>query len=175
MLAPVLIAPFKGRYWCGNYCPRGSFYDNVIAKISSQKPIPAVFRSKVFRVSVLIIIMSMFSIQMYFAWGNLPAMGLIFLRIIFVTTIIGIILGIFYHQRTWCSFCPMGTIASFLSGKAKKLNVKSSCISCKLCTKTCPLQLEPYHDKGLSFKNSDCLKCNRCVEVCPKKALSFEQ
>lgn len=30
MLAPVLLAPFKGRYWCGNFCPRGSFYDNVI-------------------------------------------------------------------------------------------------------------------------------------------------
>ncbi|MDF2572003.1 MAG: quinol dehydrogenase rane component, partial [Sporomusa sp.] len=31
MLAPVLIAPFKGRQWCGNYCLRGSLYDNLLS------------------------------------------------------------------------------------------------------------------------------------------------
>ncbi|MGV2686171.1 4Fe-4S binding protein, partial [Clostridium perfringens] len=28
MLAPTILAlAGKGRYWCGNYCPRGNFYD----------------------------------------------------------------------------------------------------------------------------------------------------
>ena len=45
MIAPVAVAPFRGRYWCGNYCPRGSFYDHVLVKLSPQRKIPAFFQS----------------------------------------------------------------------------------------------------------------------------------
>lgn len=179
MLAPVLVSFYKGRFWCGNFCPRGSFYDNVLAKISPQKPIPTIFRSKRFRTAVLLLIMVLFSVQMYYAWGNLEAMGMVFLRVIFLTTLVGIVLGLIYHQRTWCSFCPMGTLASWVAAKKKPmpLMVADSCIGCKLCTKVCPLQLTPYTAKGSSegFTDADCLKCGRCVEKCPKKALSFNK
>jgi polyferredoxin len=178
MLAPVLLAPFRGRYWCGNFCPRGSFYDSVIAKISPKKPIPAFFRSNGFRIFMVMFIMGVFSVQMYYAWGDLSAMGAVFFRIILITTIVGIVLGVVYHQRTWCSFCPMGTMASWLSAKPKPrpLKVENSCVSCKLCTTACPLQLSPYTAKGSEegFTHSDCLKCSRCVEKCPKKALVFQ-
>ncbi|HWR41547.1 4Fe-4S binding protein [Sporomusa sp.] len=73
MLAPILIAPFKGRYWCGNYCPRGSLYDNILSKFSPNKPIPA-FRTPGFRTFMVALIMSVFGIQMYYAWGNLDEM-----------------------------------------------------------------------------------------------------
>ena len=179
MLAPVLLAPFKGRYWCGNFCPRGSFYDNVIAKISPKKPIPAFFRSKGFRVFMVFFIIGIFTIQMYYAWGNLSAMGAVFVRIILITTIVGIVLGVIYHQRTWCSFCPMGTLASWFSSgkKPMPLQVEKSCVNCKICTTACPLQLSPYTAKEMTegFTHSDCLKCSRCVEKCPKKALSFNK
>lgn len=177
MLAPVLLAPYKGRYWCGNFCPRGSFYDHILAKFSPKKPIPPFFRTKGFRTFMVLVIMTVFSVQMIYAWGDLSAMGAVFVRIIFVTTLVGVLLGLMYHQRTWCSFCPMGTLASWVSAKKKPLPlvVDSSCVSCKLCTKACPLQLSPYTSKGSNegFTHSDCLKCNRCVEKCPKKALAF--
>ncbi|WP_425060659.1 hypothetical protein SCACP_13980 [Sporomusa carbonis] len=173
MLAPVFIAPFKGRHWCGNYCPRGSLYDNILAKFSPRKPIPVVFTTTGFRLLMVAVIMSVFGTQMYYAWGNLDEMGLVFLRIIFITTVIGLILGLLYNHRTWCSFCPMGTMASWLSRKAKPLNVNSSCVNCKLCAKTCPFALTPYDAKGTKFIHSDCLKCGKCIEACPKKSLSF--
>ncbi len=40
MAAPVFSAVFKGRFWCGNLCPRGNFYDNVVAKFSRKKKVP---------------------------------------------------------------------------------------------------------------------------------------
>ena len=45
MVAPVSVAFYKGRFWCGNFCPRGSFYDHVLAKISPKKSIPPIFKS----------------------------------------------------------------------------------------------------------------------------------
>lgn len=176
MLAPVLIAPFRGRYWCGNYCPRGSFYENLLSRVSPRKPIPAFFRTPAFRIFMVVVIMTVFSVQMYYAWGNWDQMGLVFLRIIFVTTIVGIVLGLIYHHRTWCSFCPMGTMAAwFTRKKAKPLNVDTACVSCKVCTKACPFTLTPYEAKGTvtGYTHSDCLKCGRCVDACPKKSLTF--
>ena len=179
MLAPVAVSFFKGRYWCGNFCPRGSFYDHILAKFSPQKPIPAIFRAKFFRVVVLLLIMTAFSLQMYFAWGDLAAMGMVFLRVILLTTLVGIVLGLFFHQRAWCAFCPMGSLASWIAERRKPLPlmVSDACISCKLCTRVCPMQLEPYRAKGSAngFDAADCLKCGRCVDSCPKKALSFRK
>jgi ferredoxin-type protein NapH len=173
MLAPVVIAPFRGRFWCGNYCPRGSFWDNVIAVVSPKKPIPPFFRSRFLRVTMLIIIMTVFTVQTYYAWGDLAAMGRVFINLILITTIVGIILGGIYHQRTWCAFCPMGTLARWFSGKAKPLAVAPSCVGCNACTRACPLQLAPASARGGDFTDGDCLKCGRCEAVCPKKALSF--
>lgn len=179
MLAPVILSFFKGRYWCGNFCPRGSFYDHVLARFSPQKSIPAFLRSTGFRIFVLILIMSAFSLQMYFAWGDVAAMGTVFLRVILLTTLLGIVLGFFYHQRTWCAFCPMGSLASWIAKVRKPLPlmVSDDCVGCKLCTKTCPMQLVPYEAKGVScgFEHEDCLKCGSCVQSCPKHALSFNK
>ncbi len=127
---------------------------------------------------MVVFIMSVFSIQMYYAWGNLDEMGLVFLRIIFITTVVGIALGLLYNHRSWCSFCPMGTMASWLSPKhVKPLAVGDTCINCKLCTKACPFALTPYDARGkeTGFTHSDCLKCEQCVVACPKKSLTFEK
>lgn len=178
MLAPVAVAPFRGRYWCGNCCPRGSFYDHVLAKLSPKRKIPALFSHKVFRGFMVLFIMTVFAVQMYYAWGDWTAVGKVFVQIILLTTLVGIALGLVYHQRTWCHFCPMGTLASWISRqkKAFPLAVENSCISCRLCTQICPMQLSPHAAKGSAegFIHSDCLKCDRCVERCPKQALKFD-
>lgn len=179
MIAPVAVAPFRGRYWCGNFCPRGSFYDHVLAKLSPQRKIPKFFSHPVFRSFMVLFIMTVFSVQMYYAWGDWAAMGHVFVQIILITTIVGIVLGLIYHQRTWCSFCPMGTLSNWISRRRKRLplTVENSCVGCKLCTNVCPLQLAPYEAKGSAggFQHGDCLKCSRCVERCPKKALEFNE
>lgn len=113
MIAPVAVAFFRGRYWCGNFCPRGSLFDRVVSRFSLKRPIPAWMRTSTFRYTAFLLVMALFSGQMFFAWGDWSAVGGVFLRIILLTTIVGIGLGIRFNQRTWCaSVCPMGTLAN---------------------------------------------------------------
>lgn len=53
MLAPIMISILgKGRYWCGNYCPRGNFYDHIVSKISPNRRVPKFLKSMGFRVFI---------------------------------------------------------------------------------------------------------------------------
>lgn len=113
MLAPVVTGPFMGRKWCNSFCPRGSFNDVILKRITLKKGIPRVFKTVTFKVIFLIMLMSFFAVQLALAWGDWVAIGLVFVRMVLLTTIIDVILGIYYHQRTWCAFCPMGTMGGW--------------------------------------------------------------
>ena len=116
MLAPVIYAlAGKGRYWCGNFCPRGNFFQNVTCHISKKRPVPKFLKSTAFRTFMVLFIIGNFSFGIYSNWGSLPGIGMVFYRIIVITTLIGVVLSALYLPRTWCAFCPMGSIAAFIS------------------------------------------------------------
>ncbi|ASW43429.1 MULTISPECIES: 4Fe-4S binding protein [Eubacteriales] len=176
MLGPVVLSIFKGRFWCGNICPRGSFYDNLLSKISNNKKAPKFLKSNFFRILVVILMMSIFAVGISKNWGNLYGIGLVFYRMIVITSIIGIVLSFFYNSRTWCNFCPMGTIASFISRirKGKRLlKVSTSCVSCKICEKQCYFGIAAYEYKGNLLSHPDCIQCGKCLSACPKKSISY--
>lgn len=178
MVAPIIVSLFKGRFWCGNLCPRGSFYDNVVSKFSNKRKVPKFLKSYYFRAIVFVGMMTMFGLGIKQNLGNLYGIGMVFYRMIVVTTLIGIVLSLFYNHRTWCHFCPMGTIASVISKfrKNKKvLQVSSSCVSCKICEKKCPLGIVPYEYKGDILSHPDCIQCGQCVSVCPKNAVGYDK
>lgn len=178
MVAPIIVSIFRGRFWCGNLCPRGNFYDNVVSKFSGKRKVPKLLKSNYFRILLIIFMLSMFILGVKRNWGNLYGIGMVFYRIIVVTTIIGIFLSLVYNHRTWCHFCPMGTIASFISKlrKNKKvLQVSSNCVSCKLCEKKCSLGIVPYEYKNDLLSHPDCIQCGKCVMTCPKKAIGYDK
>lgn len=184
MIGPVAFAARRGRWWCGNVCPRGNFYDRILSKYSPHKPIPAFVRTFGFRLFMVLFIFTVFGVQMYFAWGDLEAMGRVFWTIIAVTTVVGVILSFVYAPRTWCSFCPMGTLSSWLapgSGNLpagyRRIFVKSSCqMKCKSCSRVCPMQLNPYDSRGAAegYLHADCIKCGKCTIACPIKIMSLD-
>lgn len=180
MVGPIIFSIFRGRFWCGNVCPRGSFYDNVVSKFSKKKKVPKFLKSKYFRALVTIFMLSMFTLGMIKTWGNLYAMGFVFYRLIVVTTIIGIVLSLFFNHRTWCNFCPMGSIAALISffknkkNKKSLLQVGSSCVSCKLCDRSCPMGISPYEFKGDALSHQDCIQCGKCTLSCPKKTIDYK-
>jgi ferredoxin-type protein NapH len=175
MAGALGIALFKGRAWCDWMCPRGSFYDLFLTKISNNKNISGVFRSVWLRVAVICILFTAIGVQIYFVWPDPKGIGRAFVLVLTVTTSIGIMLGLAIQPRTWCHICPMGTIANYMSKDKYPLLISDGCVSCRACEKHCPMQLAPYDDKDNGkFSDNDCIKCGTCVAACPKKILSFE-
>ena len=116
MSGPIIMAFYNGRYWCGNICPRGSFYDTVMNRIVKKKrPVPKLLKSTFFRILVILIMFTIFGLGIKSNWGDVSGIGMVFYRMIVATTIIGIIFSYIYTPRTWCTFCPMGSLASFVS------------------------------------------------------------
>lgn len=150
MLAPVVVSIFKGRYWCGNFCPRGSFNDILLSKISKGMKVPAILKEKWFKLLFLVLLMSGFGIQIYFSWGSIINVGSVFVRMIIITTLLSIILGTLFNHRTWCTICPMGTMANYVSSISKigkkSGNVTSrskKCTDCNSCAKNCSVVIDP--------------------------------
>ncbi|EES92151.1 4Fe-4S binding protein [Clostridium botulinum] len=177
MLGPLILALLgKGRFWCGNICPRGSFYDNIVKKVSNKRRVPRLLKLKLFRLLVIVFMFYMFGINIYMNWDNIEGVGMVFYKMIIVTTLVGLILSIFYNHRSWCNFCPMGSIAAFISyfkKDRKTLKVNSNCISCKLCQRKCPMGIVPYDYKGHILKHVDCIQCGECIKYCPKNSIKY--
>ena len=177
MIAPVIISIFRGRFWCGNFCPRGSFYDSILSKYSSKKPVPKLLKSVYFRPFVVVFMFTMFGMGIKNNWGSLAGIGMVFYRIIVVTTLVGIALSFLYNNRTWCHFCPMGSIAAFISyfKKNKKvLEISNTCVSCKICETKCPMGISPYDYKDGILSHPDCIQCGKCVLSCPKNSIGYD-
>lgn len=114
MLAPGIVAFIKGkRQWCVTFCPRGVFNDVVLRKISRNKKIPGILHSNFIKISFI-------TFLFYRAYQGLKAatgiisVGLVFVQIISLTTAITIILGVVFHPRSWCAFCPMGFLSNII-------------------------------------------------------------
>jgi polyferredoxin len=174
MAGAIGLAIFKGRSWCDWMCPRGSFYDIFLRKFSRENKVPGLIRKSWFRFSVLAGLSAALGFQLTAAWGDPEAIGTAFMRVLMVTTTVGIVLGAAFQQRAWCHICPMGTLGSLISKGKKPLHVSDRCRDCGLCTKVCPMQLKPYEYKAGVMGGGDCLKCSSCIAACPINALQFE-
>ena len=126
-IAIMILGFLKNRYWCGNICPRGAFFDLLLKHISIRDQIPDFFRNHFLQFFALVGLMSMFilnTVKAFNYWGSsvfLDKLGMVGVIMCAVTTFVGITLGLFVHQRTWCSFCPMGTVQKNLyRGRRKK-------------------------------------------------------
>lgn len=176
MIGPIIFAILgKGRFWCGNICPRGNFYDKIVSKISNKKSTPKFLKSKIFRLVVILFMFYMFGIGIYSNFNSLKGIGMVFYRMIVVTSFIGIVLSIVYNKRIWCNFCPMGSIAAFISyfrKDRKKLYLQNTCVGCKVCEKSCPMNIDITSYKNDFINDVDCIQCGVCINKCPKNAIN---
>jgi len=177
MLLGIGIALFRGRTWCNWLCPRGSFADGLLKRVSSGKKIPEVFRSLPMRVGTLTFLMVMLGFQIVRLWPDVYAIGGFFVMLLTITTGVGILLALLVHHRTWCYICPIGTMSNWVGANRRPLKMEAeNCVECKLCAKVCPMKLKPYElkDTERMSHGGDCLKCGLCGQACPYVALSFK-
>ena len=172
MISGIIGGLINGRFFCGHLCPRGAFFDRIGVKISPNKRIPDSFKNLVFRVVLFVILISLLIYRLAQNPGNIMYWGRVFWFMCFATSILGIILAAFVNPRTWCAFCPSGTLQNiFSSGKTRIKIDQQNCVKCRLCEKACPMSLEIIGKDYLEDK--DCLKCGECIKVCPKNVLEM--
>ncbi len=177
MLLGIGLAAMKGRTWCDWLCPRGSFEDALLSKISPKRLIPQVFRTTPLRLGVMAFLMTVLTVQIIRLWPDPWAIGKSFILLLTITSAVGMVFGMFFHQRTWCYVCPIGTMSNWVGKNRQPLNMAPErCTNCNLCARQCPMQLAPsaLKDEPLMVNRGDCLKCRLCVESCPTAALAFE-
>ena len=166
----LIIAPFRGRWFCGNLCPRGSFVDFWLAPLSRRLKIPPFLGSMWIRIPIFIALMGFMIYRLLGTQGVVDRIGMVFVTLCIITTSIAILFGVIIAPRTWCTFCPMGTLQRMLGRGKYRLSIdRERCIDCKRCQKVCPMQLPVNEIQDLP----DCIKCGRCIQACPKDALRF--
>lgn len=175
MATGMTVSFFRGRYSCGNLCPRGTFYDTFISKLSRNREIPDIFRSKLFRWTVFALMMGFMVFRIAQNPSSVSHWGTVFWSMCVYTTLVGIVGGVATNSRFWCTFCPIGTFGQAVGGHKNLLKINGPvCKECRICEKACPMNLEivSHKDKGFSPER-DCLKCRKCSAVCPRKALEI--
>jgi polyferredoxin len=193
MLSLSIMSFFKGRFWCGNFCPHGSLYDVITLPLSFNRKIPAIITSKIAPALVFIWFgynMTRKFIKAFSSFGTgqfLDKLGFVFVSTYLMVLIVGGLLSIFITPRTWCHFCPMGTIQVLayklgkLLGVAQRtdervtISAKEKCRSCGKCARVCPMQLTPHQEfsERNQFDSEKCIKCSTCVVNCPAGILSL--
>lgn len=167
----MIISPFRGRWFCGNLCPRGSFSDFWLAPLSKKGQIPQIFKSMWLRVPVFFLLMGFMVMRIMATQGAVDKIGMVFVTMCILTTSVAILFGLAISPRAWCSFCPMGTVQMYLGRGKYQLSVdRERCIDCSVCRKVCPMQLAVNE----ILDKPDCIKCGRCVDACPRETLSFQ-
>lgn len=177
MLVGMGIGLFRGRQWCNWLCPRGAFLDATTERISPRRVIPRFVKGFPLRAAVVAFLAAMMMVQIIRRWPDPSAIGMFFVVMLTLTTLLALVLAVTVHPRTWCSVCPIGSLANLVGRRRYPLCIDSDlCTDCGLCGKVCPIQVKPYESKSTAVqavKDGDCLKCGLCVAGCPVEALSL--
>jgi ferredoxin-type protein NapH len=174
MILMLVLAVFRGRYYCGWICAMGAFHERILARISFKRESPPLFKKSWFRWLFFTGLMGLMMTRLIMSGGDPERVGAVFVMMWTVATTIAIAFGLYYKPRSWCNFCPMATMQGLYSRNTYLLKVSEDCRQCGRCRKVCPVQTNPgaYKTQGY-VPSQECMRCENCLVNCPRKALSL--
>ncbi|MCF7835227.1 4Fe-4S binding protein [Candidatus Gracilibacteria bacterium] len=183
-----ILTIFFGRVFCGFFCPLGAiseWFRSLGKKLGIKKDIelPAILdkylRYLKYIILLLIIYFSFRETALVFdAYDPFSAfahLGNEFEELIFAYSILAfVVITAFFSKGRRCRYlCPLGAFRGILK-KISFLKLKrdnNTCISCGICTKSCPANLNIKTESQIT--HSDCISCMECVNDCPKNSLDI--
>ncbi|MDR1962453.1 MAG: 4Fe-4S binding protein [Planctomycetaceae bacterium] len=98
---------------------------------------------------------------------NIP----VFLFALSVLLLVGVLSFLF--GRFYCNtICPVGTLLGLVSRYSRyKINLKTNCVSCGLCEKSC--KGECIDSKNKRIDSSRCVTCFNCLSTCKRGAIVY--
>lgn len=188
MVIPVMLALFLGRVFCSWLCPVTfilEIVDRVRKLYTGKKHIQnrlLVAKKVLWFTLIAELLLSMILGAPIFVFLSPPGLvGREIMMLVYFKTFAfegGILLLILFLElltrRFFCrSFCPLGGLLAFIGSK-RSLQVKvniPNCTDCGLCTRVCPMGLEPLQGEG---ESAYCWNCGECLDNCHFDALHFE-
>ncbi len=161
-----------GRGWCGYACWTAMVLDFLPYKVpeAPRKTIGWV-RYVTFSASLIFVSALFFAqvgnIEKIMFWAFIIGNGLYYA--------LGIILAFaFRDNRAFCKYiCPITVFLkpmSYFSLLRIKCD-KSKCISCGICKKVCPMEVDVTDNSRKRTNGTECILCLECVQNCPRGAL----
>lgn len=121
MLAPMTHALLgRGKVHCRAYCPRGSLLGKWLPSFSLQRDMPTFMLHKWFKLSLLAVMVCVFSISLAHANWEFHKIAFRVFRFMAMSLGVGIVLGILYKPRSWCVVCPMGTATGMIAANIRQ-------------------------------------------------------
>ncbi|NLT45239.1 MAG: 4Fe-4S binding protein, partial [Thermotogaceae bacterium] len=165
----LLGAIFLGRVYCGWICPMETLFRPINWLYSKLKikrlKTPAVFKNNIFRWTVLVLfVMLMVAVKAFRIRMNL---------LLYITAF-SVLVTLVFEEEFWHRYiCPFGTLLSIFSRNPLfGMRVeKTSCVSCGICQRVCPVSAIEKEDDGMKIDTSECLVCLKCKEKCPKTSI----
>lgn len=183
----ILVTFFFGRVFCSYFCPLGAMQEwlraigrklGVKRDIELPKKLDKYARYLKYLVLAFIIYYSYKTGDLFFRnydpYNALMHFGNEYEEKVFAYAILGVTLtaGLF-SKNWWCRYlCPMGAFLGIIK-KISPFKIQrnaTSCISCGVCNKACPANLDV--ETAEAIKSADCTSCLNCVSDCPKESLS---
>ncbi|MFC2137825.1 4Fe-4S binding protein [Bacteroidota bacterium] len=162
----------SGPAWCSQLCYFGAF-DNLAAngKKRSNKPIKNKLRIKYIGLIIIIVVTLVLRIV------NVSVINSTIIAIVF--GLVGILIIIFISGRTnkmvhCITYCPIGTIASYLKYISPfRMKIANSCTNCMACITKCKYDALSIMDIENKKPGITCTYCGDCLSSCTQNSIEY--
>lgn len=192
-LAMLVLSMFCGRAFCGWLCPAGGLQEcsASIRETPAKQGWRNYIKYGIWSVWMLAVIVTFIlgkngvTVDFFFMTDHGISVTEIYNYVIYYGVLFLLFLPTVIHgKRAACHYlcwmAPFMVIGGFIGRKLHlpQLHIEAdreACISCKQCSKACPmgLHVEELVKEGQNASCPECIQCGACIDNCPKHVLKY--